>query len=126
MEIVDKGPARSHYHQSAYMTLALILNKTGRSAQAEPLLRETLAIVQQQSRRPLEVALTSGALGECLTTQQRYAEAEPLLTQSYAALKSLQVLGSPGIKEAHERLASLYIAWGKPSPIAMKVRIPAP
>jgi len=118
IQIVEKRVAHSHYHQSAYITLGLILNKTGRSGQAEPLLRQALAIAQQKSR-PLDVALASAALGECFATQKRYAEAEPLLTQSYATLKSVQAPESPAIREADERLTSLYNAWGKkPSRIA--------
>jgi tetratricopeptide (TPR) repeat protein len=117
MRIVEKLPKNAHAHETVDITLALILNKTGRSGEAEPLLRETLAVTQQNSRRPLDVAQASGALGDCLAIQERYAEAEPLLVQSYATLKSVQVPGSPDIKEARERLASLYAAWGKPSPI---------
>ena len=115
--IVEKLPKNAHAHETVDITLALVLNKTGRSGEAEPLLRETLAVTQQNSRRPLDVAQASGTLGECLAIQKRYAEAEPLLVQSYATLKSVQVPGSPAIKEARERLASLYAAWGKPSPI---------
>jgi serine/threonine-protein kinase len=116
VRIVEKLPKNAHARETANMTLALILNKTGRSGVAEPLLRETLAVAQQNSRRPLDVALVSGALGECLTIQKRYAEAEPLLIQSYKTLKSVQVPGSPTRIEARDRLASLYAGWGKPSP----------
>jgi tetratricopeptide (TPR) repeat protein len=117
MRIVEKLPKNAHARETTNIALALILNKTGRSREAEALLRDTLAVAQQNSRRPLDVALASGALGECLAIQKRYAEAEPLLIQSYATLKSVQVPGSPAIKEARERLASVYAAWGKPSPI---------
>ena len=81
--IVEKLPKNAHTHEVGNITLGLILNKTGRTAEAEPLLRETLEIVKQSSRRPLDVALASAALGECLAIQKRYAEAEPLLIQSY-------------------------------------------
>ena len=114
IEIVEKHAARSHYHQSAYIALGLILNKTGRSEQAEPLLREALSLAQQKSRA-LDVAFASAALGECLATQKRYSEAEPLLAESYRTFKTLQVPGSLVIKEAQQRLASLYNAWGKRS-----------
>ena len=114
IEIVEKRAKRSHYHQSAYITLGLILNNTERSKEAEPLLREALSIAQQKSRA-LDVALASAALGECLATQKRYSEAEPLLVESYQTLKSLQVPQSPILKESRERLTSLYIAWGKPT-----------
>jgi tetratricopeptide (TPR) repeat protein len=117
MSIVEKLPKNAHARETANIALALILNKTRRSRQAEALLRDTLSVAQQNARRPLDVAQASGALGECLTIQKRYAEAEPLLVQSYDTLKSVQVPGSPAIKEARERLASLYAARRKPSPI---------
>jgi eukaryotic-like serine/threonine-protein kinase len=110
IQILKKGSAA---YKKAYIPLGLILNKTGRSGEAERLLEEALAYAQK-SLRPLDQALASAALGECLATQKRYPEAEPLLIQSYEALKRLQVPGSPAIREAHERLESLYAAWGKP------------
>jgi hypothetical protein len=54
-----------------------------------------------------------GGLGECLTVAKRYAEAEPLLTESYKIIDSLHVPKSPTLKEARGRLATLYAAWGK-------------
>ena len=80
----------------------------------ERFMREALSLAQQKSRA-LDVAFASAALGECLATQKRYQEAEPLLTQSSKTFESLQVSGSPVIREARERLASLYKVWGKRS-----------
>jgi tetratricopeptide (TPR) repeat protein/tRNA A-37 threonylcarbamoyl transferase component Bud32 len=114
IEIVVKRAPRGRYHQSAYIALGLILNKEGATKEAEPLLREALSLAQQKSRA-LDVAFASAALGECLATQKRYQEAEPLLTQSSKTFESLQVSGSPVIREARERLASLYKVWGKRS-----------
>jgi serine/threonine-protein kinase len=58
---------------------------------------------------------TESALGECLTAQQRYAEAEPLLTDGYTGL--IWKLGEKDLRtvEARQRLAKLYDAWGKPN-----------
>lgn len=109
--IVEKLPKNPHYTEAINVTLGLILNKTGRVHEAERLLREALAMAQQNSRRSLDVALASGALGECLAAQKRYAEAEPLLIQSYTTLKSVQVPEGPARKEARDRLESLYAAW---------------
>jgi hypothetical protein len=80
------------------------------------LLREALAIRKTSPRRN-DVGLALGFLGECLFTQKRYAEAEPVLVESYQTLKSVQVPQSPVLKEARERLVLLYAAWGKPSPL---------
>lgn len=114
--IMAKLPKGTNYYAAADDLLGRILNKTGRPREAEPILREALAIRQQKSHRRMDVALASGNLGECLLTQKRYAEAEPLLAESYRTLKSLQVPQSPALKEAHERLVLLYSAWGKPLP----------
>ena len=58
-------------------------------------------------------ALTQGALGECLTTQKRYAEAEPILQDSYSTSKNVQGEKSPLTLEAVRRLVTLYQSWGK-------------
>ena len=114
-KIVEKLP-KGHYYAGARLALGLIVNKTGRSHEAEPLLREALAIRQQKSPRQSNyVAIALGSLGECLFTQKRYAEAEPFLLESYQILNSLHVPQSPVLKEARDRLLSLYTALGKPS-----------
>ena len=59
------------------------------------------------------MAIALGYLGECLLTQKRYDEAEPLLTESAQTLERVHVPQSPVTKEAHERLAALYAARGK-------------
>jgi tetratricopeptide (TPR) repeat protein len=118
LRIVEKLPKGTSYYGAAYGALGRVLNKTGRSKEAEPLLREALAIRQKSPRRN-DIALALGSLGECLTTQKRYAEAEPVLVESYETLKSLQVPQSPLLKEARERLASFYAAWGKPAPAGL-------
>lgn len=112
LKIVDKLPKSISYYASVYSVLGLTLNKTGRSQEAEPLLREALAISEKGAKGSNYVASAMGNLGECLVTQQRYAKAEPLLVQSYQMLKSSQVPQSPFLKQAAERLDSLYAAWG--------------
>jgi hypothetical protein len=57
---------------------------------------------------------TKGALGECLYTQKRYADAEPLLLESYNEMKSSQGEQHPLTIEARKRLADFYETWGKP------------
>jgi hypothetical protein len=62
--------------------------------------------------------LTESALAECLTTQKRYKEAEPLLLRSYPAMKSNVGERDPRTAETLGRLATLYEAWGKPQDVA--------
>jgi hypothetical protein len=64
------------------------------------------------------VALANGALGECLTTQKRFADAEPLLLGSYQALRLSQGAGNPRTKSALQRVITLYENWGKPEQAA--------
>ena len=114
-KIVETLPNGSHYRAGVYGPLGLSLNKTGRSKEAERLLREALASLQQNTpRHSYPIALALGNLGECLTDQKRYAEAEPFLIESYETIKSIHVPQSPMLREAAQRLASLYRGWGKP------------
>lgn len=62
--------------------------------------------------------LTRAALGECLTTQKRYGEAERLLISSYNDLKESQGAHTPRTVEALQRLALLYDVWKKPDQAA--------
>jgi tetratricopeptide (TPR) repeat protein len=96
------------------MALGLVLNKTGRSREAEIYLREALEIRTRLLPKGNQlIAASEGALGECLTTQKRYAEAEPFLQRSYTTIKGVQGERGPLTLEAVRRLAALYQAWGK-------------
>lgn len=59
-------------------------------------------------------ALTKAALGECLTTQKRFEEAEPLLIESYNDLKASQGEQNPRTVEALRFLVGLYDLWKRP------------
>jgi hypothetical protein len=103
----------------ALAVLGLAFTKAGEHNRAESYLRETLT---RASRFMVEdawlLADAKGTLGECLGAQGRYAEAEPLLVESYEVLKTSQVPGSFRIKEASSRLVRLYDAWHKPEQAA--------
>jgi tetratricopeptide (TPR) repeat protein len=112
-------PKDSVYFANPLMELGLILNKTGRSREAETNLREALEIRSRLLHKGNQlIAASEGALGECLTTQKRYAEAEPLLQRSYATMKGVQGERGPLTLEATRRLAVLYQSWGKPAEAA--------
>ena len=99
--------------------LGLILNKTGRSREAERDVREALAILTRLLPAGHQsIAASEGALGECLMTQQRFADAEPLLLRSYAVRKSNLREQDPRLLEARQRLTTLYDSWGKPEEAA--------
>jgi eukaryotic-like serine/threonine-protein kinase len=112
-------PKDNVYFANPVMALGLALNKTGRSREAETYLRESLEIRTRLLPKGNQlIAASDGALGECLTTQKRYAEAEPLLQQSYATMKGVQGERGPLTLEALRRLAALYQSWGKPAEAA--------
>jgi tetratricopeptide (TPR) repeat protein len=113
-DIVKKLPG-TNYYASVTGLLGRIMYKAGRSREGEVLLREALEIRKKNLHRPSDLALAQGTLGECLLTEKRYAEAEPLLVKSYEALKTIQVARSPALEEARGRLDVLYAAWHKPA-----------
>lgn len=97
----------------------LTLNKSGRADAAEKILREALALREENlPKGHFMTALTAGALGECLTTQKKYAEAEPVLLASYESLKLSQAGDNPRASQAKRRLLELYMAWGRPGMLA--------
>lgn len=100
---------------TALTVQGLILNKLARSDEAEKALREAVKLREENlPDKHFMTALSKGALGEFLTTQKRYAEAEGLLLGSYEDLKSSQSADSPRIRTAAERLVTLYTDWGRP------------
>lgn len=63
-------------------------------------------------------AMTRAVLGECLTAQKRFEEAEPLLIESYNDLK--MSLGEQNLRTlaVGQQLVNLYDAWNKPDKVA--------
>jgi serine/threonine protein kinase/Tfp pilus assembly protein PilF len=98
--------------------LADLLLRKGDPAAAEPLLRESLAILAEtlpEHRRRFDAM---SLLGAALANQAKYAEAEPLLLESYAGLKRLPRIPQKPVRNALGRLIKLYEAWGKPDEAA--------
>jgi eukaryotic-like serine/threonine-protein kinase len=106
----------THYdnYPTALIIQGLILSKTGKVEEGEATLREAVRLrTNSLLRGHFWVALANDALGECLTIQGRYAEAELLLLQSYESLTSSQGTNNPRTRLALQRLVSLYEVWGK-------------
>jgi hypothetical protein len=87
----------------------------GQTVEAEAILREGLAVCERHlAAEDWRVAETRGLLGACLTKRQQFAEAEPLLLESYRGLSNPRSLAEQRLlREARQRLVELYIAWGK-------------
>jgi serine/threonine protein kinase/tetratricopeptide (TPR) repeat protein len=83
---------------------------------AEPVLRECLALREKKEPDAWTTFNARSMLGEALNGQQRRAEAEPLLLQGYEGLRQraakIPKEGKPRLAEALERLVQLYDATG--------------
>jgi eukaryotic-like serine/threonine-protein kinase len=86
-------------------------------AEAEPVLREALAIRDEAQPDFPSTFYTKSLLGRALFGQKKYAQAEPLLLAGYRGLKEREAKIPPGfsiyLTEALERLVQLYDAWEK-------------
>jgi eukaryotic-like serine/threonine-protein kinase len=85
---------------------------------AEPILRECLAIREQELPDDWRRSNALSLLGGALLGQKQYAEAEPLLRQGYEGMKQREAkIPEPAkvrLAEAAERLVRLYEATNRP------------
>jgi len=97
----------------------MILNKMGRPLEAEASARQALEI-RSRFLAPGHrlIASSKGVLGESLRLEKRYAEAEPILLESYNILKSTAGEQWPRTKEVRGSLKALYEDWHKPDQAA--------
>jgi hypothetical protein len=99
----------------AQLGLALLQLKKG--AEAEPLLRECLAIREKTQPDQWLTFNTQAMLGGALLEQKKYTDAEPLLLAGYAGMKKQEAQippqGKVRLTEAALRLVQLYEATGK-------------
>jgi tetratricopeptide (TPR) repeat protein len=100
----------------AQLSLNLLAQK--KHADAEPLLRDCLAVREKKQPDNWHTANTRSLLGEALLGQKKYAEAEPLLTDGYVVLKPHQdqiqePFRQTCLTEALQRLVALCEATGR-------------
>jgi tetratricopeptide (TPR) repeat protein len=119
----NDGPESAAY--AAELTgLGSNLLRQNKPADAEPLLRQSLAILQKKAGGWATLH-TRSLLGASLAGQKNYADAEPLLVQAYQGMKktSEKDLWHPHhgrltrgrLREALQPLVRLYDDWGKPA-----------
>ena len=94
------------------------LSQQQKWSEAEPVLRECLAIREKAMPDNWLRFNTMSLLGNSLLGQGRYAEAELLIVPGYEGMKSrkakIPAVGKPRLAEAAERVVRLYEGWGKP------------
>jgi tetratricopeptide (TPR) repeat protein/tRNA A-37 threonylcarbamoyl transferase component Bud32 len=98
--------------------LGRILVQQGKSSQAEPLLRECVAIRDKAIPDDWRRFFATSLLGRALLDQGQYMEAEPLVVAGYEGLKAREAKIPAASKrrlfDAAEEAVRLYEAWGKP------------
>jgi tetratricopeptide (TPR) repeat protein len=114
------SPQDSTLFTNPLFEMGLILDKVGRIHEAEAYLRQAFDIrTRLLPKGNLGIVKAEGPLGECLTMQKRYAEAEPLLLDSYQILESTTGPNDGRRTEAAQRLNELYSRWGNPKKAAL-------
>ena len=106
--------------QRSDLLLAILgscLLKQNKHADAEPVLRECLAIRAQRMPGAWGHYNAMSMLGGALAGQGKYTEAEPLLLEGYEKMQP-PPRAAARKREARERVVQLYEKWGKPDKTA--------
>jgi serine/threonine protein kinase/Tfp pilus assembly protein PilF len=101
------------------LNLARVQLLRNEAPSAEPMLRKAVEI--REHAYPAgnwRIGEAKGVLGECLTAQGRYDEAEALLLEAHRLLKEGPGWEGQEAKATRLRLAALYEAWGQPQKAA--------
>src|SRR5262249_32000840 len=108
----------SSANKEALNFLACTLLDQHKYADAEPLLRECLALGEAHKKDNLSTSSVRSLLGAALLGQKKYAEAEPLLIQGYDGIKAeeanIREDDKRVLNQAAERLVQLYEATNQP------------
>lgn len=114
-------PKESPQLATQLVAICRLLFKGKLFVEAEPLLRESLAIREQKEPGHWTTFNTQSALGGALLGQQKYAEAEPLLLKGYEGMKqqakSIPAAATARVHEALDRLIELYTITNKPEEV---------
>ena len=99
----------------------MILLQQKKWAEAEPLLRECLAIREKQEPEDWRTFNTKSQLGGTLLGQKKYADAEPLLRKGYEGMRRREKMIPPRaavrLTEALDRLIELSTATNQPEEV---------
>ncbi len=114
----EKNGAESATYAQDLEDQAGALIRNGRHAEAEPILRESLAIRQKVQPDDWTTYFVRSSLGSSLLGQKKYGEAESDLLQAYEGLKARErqiptLFAKAFLADAAGRIIRLYEAWGK-------------
>ena len=100
---------------AALMILAQDANERGDHLAAEPMGRESWALMKRAyGRDTWFAAIPAREVGRSLLGQERYAEAEPFLVDSYPILVGQTGDDMWDMQSARREIIDLYVAWDKP------------
>jgi serine/threonine protein kinase/tetratricopeptide (TPR) repeat protein len=107
----------------ARLTLSSVYQGAGRPADAERLMREQLALLEEHWPGHRDVYVAKFVIGTCLLDQQKFEEAEGYLLEAYERLIARRAERAadtrpPPRGASGEKLVELYEAWGKPEQAA--------
>lgn len=109
----DARPEKRDTLQGRAIFLAPNLNKLGQERRAASPLLEAIEKLKG-TERVVDLATLKSLLGESLTAQHRFAEAETVSREAYEVEKSLVLPQQYEFVATRQRLSPLYSAWGKP------------
>jgi eukaryotic-like serine/threonine-protein kinase len=121
-EVRKSLPKESPELAGVLAPLGLALLQQKKWSEAEPILRESLAIRQRKEPEDWRTFNTKSLLGGSLLGQNKYAEAEPLLLSGCEGMKqrekTIPLPAQIRLTDAFERLVQLYEATHKPDDAA--------
>jgi hypothetical protein len=104
-------------HPKTAETLTMVvgvLNRTGRAVQAEELIRDSVDVMRETfGTGNINTAFAESMLGESLTAQGKFEEAETLLVSGHEVLRAVPDDTSFIRVDSLVRVCGLYDAWGK-------------
>jgi hypothetical protein len=121
-EVKKSAGADSLPHASELGALGANLLQQEKWTDAEPVLREALAIREARATDAWATHVNRSLLGGALMGQKKYDQAEPVLIQGYEGVRARAGRIPPQdrsrVAEAGERVVRLYEAWGRPEKAA--------
>ena len=103
-----------------------VLKRQRKLEEAESAFRKSLQIkLKHFPADHWQVATTQNLLGDCLTDQEAYTAAEPLLIESVGIIEKQFGASHERTRVATTRAVTLYERWGKPAQAAeWRARLP--
>jgi eukaryotic-like serine/threonine-protein kinase len=115
----ERIPADDPRLASALIQYGIALDLNEQAKDAEPALRECLAIREKallNTKNDWLIANTQSNLGGCLTNLSKFSQAEPLVTESAVSLAANPNAPANRQVEAIGRVVDLYTAWEQAEP----------